>query len=336
LFHSDERGPLPVPSFDGARYFVTFVEDVSRFRFTFLLGEKSAQLETFKKLRSMAEKQYEGQVKVLRADNGGEYVSQASKEFFEKEGLVLETTVPYCSAQNGVAERSHLTLMDMARSMLDHANLPAQYWGAAVLYASEITNVMPHPDRSQKKTTHEFLRGAKPDLSQFKVFGCDAYALLDRPNQPGSDRDEWQRQRRARRNKLQDRSKRMIFMGLVSDQKVWKLQDPVSKACSVYRHVIFHESSFTRTSDHAPPCTVVGDLLLRESEPAAGRHAAPAAEPALDHADIVPLFDNHFNQKCKLAQLVGGLPTHIPTRPHNHAIPLLQHGKVDCPSFSSE
>lgn len=82
LFHSDGCGPFPVPSFDGARYFVTYVEDVSRFRFTFLLGEKSAQLETFKKLRTMVEKQYEGEVKVLRADNGGEYVSRASKEFF--------------------------------------------------------------------------------------------------------------------------------------------------------------------------------------------------------------------------------------------------------------
>jgi hypothetical protein len=28
---------------------------------------------------------------------------------------------------------------------------------------------------------------------------------------------------------------------------------------------------------------------------------------------VVELLDNHFNQKCKLAQLVAGLPTHIPT-----------------------
>lgn len=44
-------------------------------------------------------------IKILPSDNGGEYISSAMDAFFKTFGIVHQTTVPYKSQQNVVAER---------------------------------------------------------------------------------------------------------------------------------------------------------------------------------------------------------------------------------------
>ena len=159
-------------------------------------------------------------------------LSNHFQDFLRDKGVEHQRTVPYCSAQNGIVERSHYTLRDMVRSMLVHSRLSKQYWGAALLYATEICNVMPHPDAKQETTPHEIVFGKKPNMSKFKVFGCDAYAVS----------------KGKYRNKLEPRSKRYIFVGLAENQKGWKLQDPETLTVSVHRDVIFHEDMFTHSN----------------------------------------------------------------------------------------
>lgn len=48
LVHSDVCGPSQTKSPTGRRYFVTFIDDRSRFTFVYLIGAKSEVLHTFK------------------------------------------------------------------------------------------------------------------------------------------------------------------------------------------------------------------------------------------------------------------------------------------------
>ena len=92
----------------------------------------------------MVEKQTRKSVKILRSDNGGEYLSKEFDEYLTSEGILHQTSVPGSPQQNGLAERFNRTLMEMARSMIHGANLPKTLWGEAVHAANYLKNRCPH------------------------------------------------------------------------------------------------------------------------------------------------------------------------------------------------
>ena len=47
---------------------------------------------------------------------------------------------PYCPAQNGVAERSNRTLVELARTVLIDSKLEKSLWAEAINYVSQILN----------------------------------------------------------------------------------------------------------------------------------------------------------------------------------------------------
>ena len=87
LVHSDVNGPLETQSLRGSRYFVTFIDDFSRWVSIFTMRNKSDTLSCFKIFRAQAEKhtgtklkslnvvnrsaKSAEELKVLRTDNGG-------------------------------------------------------------------------------------------------------------------------------------------------------------------------------------------------------------------------------------------------------------------------
>ena len=83
--------------------------------------EKFSKLCEFKEL---VEKELGKQVKALRSDNGGEYISGEFKEFCSKEGIQRELIATHNPQQNGVAERKNRMIVGAARAMLHAQGLP--------------------------------------------------------------------------------------------------------------------------------------------------------------------------------------------------------------------
>ncbi len=95
LAHSDLNGPPEVPLLGGSRYSVTFVDDFSKRTVLYTMKAKSETLDCFKRYHLLAERHRGQQVatlnvvkrtlkdkaktKILRKDNGGEYVSNPFK-----------------------------------------------------------------------------------------------------------------------------------------------------------------------------------------------------------------------------------------------------------------
>ena len=73
LIHTDICGPFPNPTHEGYRYFITFIEDHSRFGHVYLIKEKYEALDMFKIYKTEIERQLELKIKVVRSDRGGEY-----------------------------------------------------------------------------------------------------------------------------------------------------------------------------------------------------------------------------------------------------------------------
>jgi transposase InsO family protein len=103
LVHSDVCGPTKTASIGGARYFLTFIDDFSSKIWVYVLKSKSEVLARFKEWKTLVERQSKHVVKVLRSDNGGEYISKAFVDFLSQHGIARQTSSRYTLQQNGVA-----------------------------------------------------------------------------------------------------------------------------------------------------------------------------------------------------------------------------------------
>ena len=75
LIHSVVWGPSPVDSHEKFKYYVTFIEDYSRFIWFYCLRYKSEVFCTITEFSAYVTNQFSTTVKTLRIYSGGEYMS---------------------------------------------------------------------------------------------------------------------------------------------------------------------------------------------------------------------------------------------------------------------
>jgi len=107
LIHSNVWGPSPVSIVSGVCWFVTFVDDCTRMTWLYLLKHKDEVFKVFHSFHAMIQTQFSAQIRILRSDNGGEYVNHHFQSYFQLHGLIHETSCPQTPQQNGVAERKN-------------------------------------------------------------------------------------------------------------------------------------------------------------------------------------------------------------------------------------
>ena len=72
LIHTNICGPFPTPSWNGQQYFVSFMNDHSRYAYLFRIHEESQVLDVFKSFKVEVENQL-NKIKNVKSDHGGEY-----------------------------------------------------------------------------------------------------------------------------------------------------------------------------------------------------------------------------------------------------------------------
>ena len=146
LVHTDVCGPMQTATPGGNKYFMTMIDDCSKYTVVYLLKNKSEVPDRIKQYVKFVQTKFKKTPKVIRSDRGGEYVNEALTRFFRSEGITPQLTVPYTPQQNGVAERKNRYLTEMTRSMLIDAQLPNKYWGEAMNTANYLQNILPTAD----------------------------------------------------------------------------------------------------------------------------------------------------------------------------------------------
>ena len=127
LVHSDVCGLLSVQARGGYEYFVTFIDDYSRYDYVYLMHKKSETFGKFKEFMAEAEKQLGKSLKTLRSDRGGEYLDTKFQDHLLEHGILSQLTAPETQWQNGVVESRNRTLLDMVRSMMSYSSLPISF-----------------------------------------------------------------------------------------------------------------------------------------------------------------------------------------------------------------
>lgn len=228
LVHSDVCGPMQTESLSGKIYFVSFIDDFSRWCCIYFMRNKSEVFEKFQKYEIMVSNITGNKIGTLRSDRGGEYTSEEFENYLESKGIHHELSVAHSPQQNGVAERANRTLVECARTLLCHAGLPKSFWAEALVTSAYVRNRVPTSSVVGSKTPHEKWHGIKPNLKHLRVFGCIAFAL----SFDGSSK------------KLDKKSRKYRFIGYCLKSKGYRLFDDKSKKIVVRRDVVFDESRF--------------------------------------------------------------------------------------------
>ncbi|WVZ91404.1 hypothetical protein U9M48_037581 [Paspalum notatum var. saurae] len=225
LVHGDLCGPVTPATHGGRRYFLLLVDDASRYMWVMLVSQKSEAAAEIIKFQAGVEVESGRKLRALRTDRGGEFTAVTFGEYCARQGVKRQLTAPYTPQQNGVVERRNQSVMAAARCMLKARNMPGAFWGEAVHTAVFVLNRS--PTRSVAgKTPYEAWFGEKPAVHFLRTFGCLAHAKVTRPHLA----------------KLEDRSKKMVFIGYEPGSKAYRLYDPVARRLHVSRDVVFDES----------------------------------------------------------------------------------------------
>lgn len=152
LIHSDICDLKILQTRSVKKYFITFIDDSTRYCYVYLLRSKDEALEMFKNYKNEIENQLGRKIKVIRSDRGGEYEAHFAK-FCSQHGIIHQTTAPYTPQQNGIAERKNRTLKEMMNAMLISSEAPRNLWGEALFSANYILNKLLH--KKFNKTPYE-------------------------------------------------------------------------------------------------------------------------------------------------------------------------------------
>ncbi|KAK3026762.1 hypothetical protein RJ639_040301 [Escallonia herrerae] len=135
----------------------------------YFIKQKSKVFSTFKRFKALVEKQSGYQMKALRSDRGGEFISKEFKAFCQENGIRRPLTILYSPQQNRVVERKNRLIVNMTRSMLKSKNLPKEFWAEAVDCAVYLSNRC--PTRSVwNQTPQDAWSGYKPSSKGYKLY----------------------------------------------------------------------------------------------------------------------------------------------------------------------
>jgi len=139
-----------------------------------LMSTKSNAFPLLQSFITLVETQFGTSVKCIRSDNGMEFQDTTALQYYANKGIIHQKTCVDTPQQNGIVERKHKHLLEVARALLIQANVPQQFWGGSVLTAAYLINRFPTP-LLENRSPFELLYKEKPSYVHLSAFGCLCY-----------------------------------------------------------------------------------------------------------------------------------------------------------------
>ncbi|KAL2479639.1 Integrase catalytic domain-containing protein [Abeliophyllum distichum] len=173
--------------------------------------------------------QFSSKIKILRSDNGGEFINHRFQAYFQQHGHLHETSCSQTPQQNGVDERKNRHILETSRALLLGAMVPSCHWGDAVATAVYLINRIPSKILHFKTplqilSTHISLFSIL--MLHLRIFGCVALVHLHK-NQ---------------RTKLDPCAVRCLFLGYGLHKKGFRCYDSTTNRTYITMDVTFLES----------------------------------------------------------------------------------------------
>lgn len=123
FLHADIWGPNVI-FMNGSRYFLTIVDDCGRFTWAICMKAKSDASDLIKQFCCMVKNLFSKSVKIIRTDNGPEF---NLVRFYASSGIIHQKSCVETPQQNGIAERKHQHILNVARCLKLQSKLPTTF-----------------------------------------------------------------------------------------------------------------------------------------------------------------------------------------------------------------
>jgi len=215
--------------------FLTIVDDHSRMTWIYLLKLKSDVVVVLRNFFQLVSTQFGKRVKVLRSDNGTEFVNSNFHDLFTSLGIIHQKSCVYTPQQNGVVERKHRYILELARAIRFQGSIPIKYWGHCVLGAVYMINRLPST-ALHNKSPFEVFHGVKGSLTHLRTMGCLCYAKCLPPG-----------------DKFEAKAVPAVHMGYSDVTKGYVLYNLLTHSFFISRDVSFREDSFPFQTPSSSP-----------------------------------------------------------------------------------
>ena len=258
LLYADILGPLEVESIQHYKYVLSFIDDNTRYAWSFLLKRKSDAPATVSMLvRSRHFVTHDDpQPIVLQTDSDQVFKAATFGDTCALYNIRQRFAPPHTQSNNGAIERFFRTLTNTVRSLLIGASLPKGFWGFAAKHATTLYNISPRRSLDSaapftKLTGHQF------PISKLQVFGAPAFVHTEKG---------------AQRRKLDPRARRGIYVGFSEADRAHLVYLPDTGRLINTIHVRF--GALKPTDDSKQMCRPPVQLRLQWPTT---RHQSPTA-----------------------------------------------------------
>ena len=102
IIHVDVCDPMRCNSLGAVRYFISLIDDRSRWCIVQFMRTKADVFDKFKEFKNLVENQTGHKIKALQSDSGSKFFNEKMNEFLKAAGIKRHLTVPHTPQQNGV------------------------------------------------------------------------------------------------------------------------------------------------------------------------------------------------------------------------------------------
>ena len=229
LFFMDVLGPMEEKSLGGHRYAFMLTCPKTKWSQVYMMKTRDEVCQKLVQFLLDISGLLGGKrVRGLRVDNGGEFISERFKRLCKEKGIHLMLSGPHAPQQNGMAERSWRTSVEMMRCMRRRAGLGKEFWAELLSTAVYVINRLPSAAIGGDTPYHAFF-GKHAKLDKLKVIGCRAFAQVYD----------------GERRKLDDKAWMGILVGYdESNRYCYRIYNPLTGKVKRTVHVTFDEASF--------------------------------------------------------------------------------------------
>ena len=260
--------------------------------------------------------QFQTQPRILRTDNGREYINSDMHQFLTSKGHIHQTTCPDTPQQNGIAERKNITLLEITRAIMLESHVPAYIWPEAVATANYVTNKLPTQSLNHKtllETLQSYITIPSSHSLPPRIFGCTVYVHCPT----------------RLRNKLEPRAVKCGFLGYGRNQKGYRCFDPLTQRMYTTMDCDFIETEFYYNHLRCQGEKESDDFRWvtspRMSDPDPKQQVGNATELSLQAAQPTPLVpppdlsDHQVSQVVDEGNTLDTNPIEI-TTDHEHVV----------------
>ena len=236
-----------VSSLGGCTYLSVIVDEATRKVWAWPLASKAEAAGKIITWCRQVQRRLGRKLVEFHTDGGGEYAAGKLASFFSAEGIQHTTTQAHTPQHNGIAERMNRTLFEMARCMLQHAKLGAEFWAMAVQTAAYLCNRTKTVlltkaagaaadggadggAQAQAVTPEHAWTGHKPNVSHLRIFGSDCYRHVADSERGG---------------KMGAKAMPCILVGYAESRPGYRVLDLTSRKVVETRDVSFNEGVFS-------------------------------------------------------------------------------------------